>query len=183
MDIMVDLETMGLQPGCALLSIGGVAFDLYSEALGDTFYCNIRKESCVRHGMFIDPQTELWWAQQSEDAKRALMTPDPIDLDMAFYHFIEWVKTHDPASVRIWSHGAGFDLPMLHDAARRLGFSTPWSYRNERDTRTVLHLVHDRRGPDTLMEILSIQKGVHHHALDDAVTQAKQIQKGWAALI
>jgi hypothetical protein len=65
-DIMIDLETLGLQPGCVLLSLGAAAFSLHeSGSLGDTFHCNINRTSCVKLGMFIDPSTS--WLRSAYD--------------------------------------------------------------------------------------------------------------------
>jgi len=180
-DIMIDLETLGLQPGCVLLSLGAAAFSLNEPgSLGDTFHCNINRTSCVKLDMFIDPSTEMWWTTQSEEAKAGLWNPQPVDISITFYHFFEWIKKH--GDVRVWSHGAGFDLPMIHDAARRCGYSMPWSFRNERDTRTLFHLARNLIPWGQYVEIMEQKAGVHHHARDDSVTQAEQVMKLWAAV-
>src|SRR5690242_10125798 len=181
-DIMIDLETLGLQPGCVLLSVGAAAFNLWEpNSLGDTFHCNVNRTSCVTLGMFIDKDTELWWSQQSEEARAGLWTPQPVDLSIALYHFFGWIDKHG-SNVRVWSHGAGFDLPLIHDAARRVGFRVPWSFRNERDTRTLFHMARNLLPWEQFKTIMEQKSGVHHHAKDDAVTQAEQVWKLWIAI-
>jgi hypothetical protein len=82
---------------------------------------------------------------------------------------------------RVWSHGAGFDLPILHDVFRRLGEHAPWHYRNERDTRT-LFMMFQKRNPESFMHLMRLSVGVAHHALDDAETQVNQVKVAFSSL-
>lgn len=184
MDIMIDLETMALTPDAVIRSIGAVEFDLdKDEVNGSTFYCNVNQLSCVRYGLVVNPQTEQWWASQSEEARKAFEMPTPVDLQIALYWLHEWITQQSAAGpVRIWSHGAGFDLPILRYAAYRVGYPSPWSYKNERDTRTLFHLAHMALPEFTESTIFPFKYGVHHNALDDAICQARQVQMSWAVM-
>ena len=48
-NVMIDLETMGNTPGCAIISIGAVEFS--EEGLGAEFYCTIDLEDSVKCGL------------------------------------------------------------------------------------------------------------------------------------
>lgn len=178
--VMIDIETLGLLPGCAILSIGACRFALDGTGTGETFYINVDRESCLHYGLWADPQTEAWWATQSEEAKTALLTPEPVGLSNALLRFSEWLtKTSAAGPVSVWSHGAGFDLPILHVAAQKIQQKMPWSYRNERDTRTIFMLAAELNEFKFEHFIAPFKHGVHHNGLDDAITQAIQIQKSW----
>ena len=68
--VMVDLETLGTLPGCAIMSVGAVFFD--ASGLGAEFYMVARQDSCTKAGLTIDAETASWWAQQAPDAQRVL---------------------------------------------------------------------------------------------------------------
>ena len=72
--VMLDLETLGKLPGCAILSIGAVYFELETGRLGDEFYLNVDPASCTRAGLTIDGETLGWWMQQEAAAWAAVCT-------------------------------------------------------------------------------------------------------------
>jgi len=53
--IMLDIETLGLEAGAAILSIGAVKFD--TDGLGAEFSGEIDLESCQDAGLAIDAET------------------------------------------------------------------------------------------------------------------------------
>jgi hypothetical protein len=156
--------------------------------LGSTFYCNVTRESCLQHGLLIDPQTDQWWASQSEAAQAAFTKPDPIDLLLAMHFFVEWLRTQELAAgavrLMVWAHGSGFDLPMLRVILHKLGWEKmPWHYQAERDTRTLFMMGH-LAAPDLFNQrIGSFNTGTQHNALDDAITQAKQVQFAYGLVV
>jgi len=157
---MLDLETLGTRPGSAIASLGAVKFgggEIYGE-----FYARIDLQSCVQHGLTIDPSTVRWWLQQS-DAARAEITAPGIQLPDALTAFAIWQE--DPAA-EIWGNGAAFDNAMLAEAYHCTGQKMPWRYSNDRCYRTLKNLH---------MGILMERTGTHHHALDDAKSQARHL--------
>mgnify|MGYP006408929027 CR=1 FL=1 len=74
MHIMIDLETMGTRPDAPIISIGAVAFDANGPL--DSFYAGVNLGSSVNSGAKIDASTVLWWMQQSDEARAALVPKD-----------------------------------------------------------------------------------------------------------
>ena len=71
---MIDLETMGKSALAPIASIGAVLFDPHGDWIGDSFHIHVDLNSCVgRWGMQMDPETVLWWLEQSEAARQALI--------------------------------------------------------------------------------------------------------------
>lgn len=167
---MLDLETWGTAPGCAVRSIGAVAFDPESSDLGPTFYANISTQSCLDVGLLIDAETVKWWAGQSDDARGALETGQA-QLPKVAHWFAYWYEQN--AAVAVWSHGLTFDVPVWEAACRALSprGRVPWGYRDGRDTRTLFSLVPDFRTDSIPFE------GVQHDALADARHQARLVQR------
>lgn len=171
-DIMVDLETLGPTPGSVVVSIGAVAFDPKSNALGSQFYAVINPASAQAAGLTIDGETVLWWMDKSDAARAALTNGPTFGLRETLISFSTWWQQHE--GVRFWGHGANFDDPVLAAAYRAAGLKPPWRYSNSRCTRTVFDMA-GSSGPDRAA-------GVHHNALDDAIAQAVAVQAAYEKL-
>ncbi len=70
--------------------------------------------------------------------------------------------------VMIWGNGADFDLPLLWSAFRAVGIMKPWAPYSGRCYRTMKNLV-----PTVMM----MREGMHHRALDDAISQANHLAR------
>jgi hypothetical protein len=68
----------------------------------------------------------------------------------------------------VWGNGASFDCVILGNAYRAVGDEPPWKYFNERCYRTAKAML-----PAVPFERI----GTHHHALDDAASQAQHLIK------
>lgn len=136
-----------------------------------------------RYPLTRDPQTVQWWSEQSDEAQGAFA--DPVDLGVALGRFSDWlhrlmpVPTEHPrlrplSNIRLWSHGAAFDPPILAAAYEAVGLPIPWHYRAPRDTRTLF----DAAGIEDHSALLARHPGpmgVSHHALDDSICQARAV--------
>jgi hypothetical protein len=178
-DIVIDLETWSLRPTAAIRSIGAVAFNIAQPRdipfRYAAFYTNIYDPFGHR-----DLSTEQWWARQGAEAQAAF-NQTKFDLYEGLERFVEHITAFaDKDTVRVWSNGAGFDLPILRSACGhlkdRLGIAIelPWSYKNERDTRTLYWLAGGVP--------YGHMSGVKHHALDDALYEAARLNNAWHKL-
>lgn len=158
--IMLDLETLGTSPGCAILSIGAVEFNPRGRT-GAQFYVNVDRQTCFALGLIQDPGTVAWWARQSQEAKDALLN----DVQPVGHALMEFTKFFKGVGGKLlWAHGATFDPPVLDAVYRAAGYNVPWQFWNVRDTRTLYDLAGIQ--PDR-------NQGVHHNALNDAIVQAE----------
>ena len=173
MNVMLDLETFGTRPGCAIRSIGAVVFDPHDEkVIGPGFYKNISDVSCREARLHVDPSTVEWWAKQSQQANDALMQ-DQLTLTEVAERFDNWWRKH--GAVFVWSHGANFDEPIWTAAMHAIGRKVPWRYWDSRCTRTVFDAAQ--------FDSKSVKRnGIHHNALDDALHQAICVQKAYAKI-
>lgn len=172
-DVMIDLETWGTKPGCAIRSIGAVLFNPYGEGIDAEFYRNVSRASCDEWGLTVDPQTEMWWANQSKAAREAL-DHDQASLVDAVKDFEAWYKSFE--TMRVWAHGSVFDVPIWETACLAVGGrQAPWGFRDVRDTRTIF----DVAG----INYTAMRSGVDHHALDDARSQARAVQRAFRKIV
>ena len=173
-DLMIDLETYGLQVDCAIRSIGACFFDVDSDAVGETFYANIDPKTCEDINLYIDPKTKAWWSMQSKAAREALEV-DTRPVKEVFESFRRWIITNtvDKTRLQVWSHGLSFDVPIINHTQSLLRLLPVWNYYNERDTRTMLWLAAkknpaiDPKEPEIALGVPFV--GTEHNALDDAL--------------
>ena len=163
--VMIDLETLGTSPGCAIVSIGACSFS--REGIDKVLYERI-DVSDTR--MRIDPGTSCWWMRQS-DAARSVFNPGGFHAPAVLTIFSDWF--HAVAGEQIWGHGASFDAPILAAAYEFYELPCPFKFWNMRDTRTIYELA--GVSPDRTA-------GTHHNALDDAKAQAEAVIKAWKVL-
>ena len=179
--IMLDLETLDTTSSAVVLSIGAVAFDPYTNALGDKFYVEMTEDIAAQQarGRTISGDTVRWWMQQDVQAKRVFSESiDGVDRANTFEalsRFGLFVAANGDRDVEMWGNGADFDNAILGSLFDSFGLRKPWSYSRNRCYRTMKNLGIGPRRPQ-------VREGVHHNALDDAVTQAAHLQEIFACL-
>lgn len=165
---MIDLETLGTDPYSPILAIGACALRLDdNEAITDAFYQAVDLESCLKCGLRPSASTIKWWMDQGEGARRAaFMDPEAVTLPLALDAFTDWLQSRP---LKLWGNSARFDLGLLEAAYKACGKEVPWRFRDEACYRTIKAL------PGALT--IELQRlGVHHNALDDALSQALHLR-------
>lgn len=169
-NVMVDLETLGTVPGCAILSIGAVAFCPRTQTLGERLYIEINRHNTRQAGLKINESTLAWWKTQPGGLEFLARTDSGGEiLSTALTGLTYFLEQFDLKEVRVWGNGSDFDNAILAAAYDAIGLETPWKFWNNRCFRTLKSVCgHGLSMPRT---------GVHHNALDDAVTQANLAMK------
>ena len=173
-NVMLDLETLGTQPGCVVLSIGAVGFDETGLST-ERFYQVISIADSARLGLAREPDTVAWWVRQSPDARQVLVdaagstseigaTTTCLPVADALHAFTEFLSQFGGSQVRLWGNGPDFDNAILATVYRTARIEVPWKFYHNRCLRTLRGLCPSVMSPPRL--------GVNHNALDDAVTQA-----------
>lgn len=153
--VMLDLETLGTEPECAIVQIGAVRFG--TDGLGETFEAQVDAESCERVGLDTDAATMQWWVTQ-DNAEAVLTGGDDITAVLKqLDHYLHGVD-------ELWANSPAFDCAILDAAFEAIGMDAPWEYYQERDYRTLSHLA---IAPDD-------DHDAAHDALADATHQAEQ---------
>lgn len=165
-DVMIDLETLGIKPGCSILSIGAVAFDPEVGKLGEEFYLVVNRESCRSAGLEEGQSTIDWWENQSLEAREVLSHAEEggLTLGEAISKLTEYLTQFGLGRVRVWGNGSDFDNAILAVCYDKLGEDVPWKFWNNRCYRTLKAI---NKGPRLKRE------GIYHNALDDAKSQAQ----------
>lgn len=166
--VMIDLETRGQTPGCAIISIGAVAFGPTAGLLGRERYLVIHPKTCHAAGLVDDPSTMTWWSTQPEEARKVLHEAETQGLDLgdALDELTSWLGQFSLPQLKVWGNGSDFDNAIMACCYRAVGKKVPWNFWNNRCYRTIKSM-HPA--------IKLVRKGTHHNALDDARDQANHL--------
>lgn len=176
-NIMLDLETLDTISSAIVVSIGAVAFDPYSDAIGPTFYAELTDDlrTQQRYDRTISADTVVWWMRQGQAAQQ-LFIPSFSSANgvrtttfEALENFASFIEANGGRDSEIWGNGADFDNVILGSLYEDFGIKRPWSYSRNRCFRTMKNI----SGVPHKTE----RFGVHHNALDDAITQVEHLQK------
>ncbi|MBL5901166.1 3'-5' exoribonuclease [Lelliottia amnigena] len=180
-NLIIDIKRMDCTPTSAINSIGAVFFDPQTGEMGEQFYQRVSLDSCIGHNLTVGAGTVLWWMRQDSDVRSEILNDERLDLPLALANLEAFILEHSsPSSIQVWGNKEAFDTVILNNAVVASGFDEPlWLFQNERDVKTVVEL------SKTLgLNVHNIIKfeGIKHHALYDAIHQAKVVSYVWMYL-
>lgn len=157
-DVMIDLETLGLKQGCQILSLGAISFNLGCK---EEFYSNIERD----YRFYVDESTVAWWEKQDPHALAAAYAKGDLTSVVLtkFSEYLAGLESLYGYPVRVWGNAASFDIKILEYAYEIVRIPVPWKYYNEMCYRTLKNLVPSLLCPKPVLT---------HHALEDARVQA-----------
>lgn len=176
-DVMLDLETLSVEPHAAVISIGAIMFDLNGTELGEPFFRAIKMESVEdqvdRAKRHISPLTVAWWMDQTGVAQRASFANADADwTPKVLEDFSKYLARN--GSPAVWGNGASFDNVILANLYKAMNCIIPWHFTMDRCYRTMKNMGYGPAAPK--------REGTHHNPLDDARTQAIHLQQITAAM-
>lgn len=133
--VMIDIETLGVKPGCPVLAIGLAAFNM--DTVLETLTLSIKPAHW--HGE-INPQTVAWWlsdksiSQQARDTVTGGTWSD-VEAAMQIKGFLRQFGGNE-----LWANDPSFDCTILRAWWDRLPIPQgpfPSHYREERSCRTL----------------------------------------------
>lgn len=128
-DVVLDLETFGLEPGSAIVSVAAVSLR------GPDFYGVIANPSGV-----VNAQTVRWWFTQRAEVRDAIASgDDELTVLHAFSYWLSAQRAVD-GRLRLWG-SEDFDTAQLASLYRRRGLDVPWHYQEPRGLRTAFDLL------------------------------------------
>ena len=163
---MLDLESLGTRPDCAILTLGAVKFDEYTPgSFGDSLYLRIDVDEQLALGREVQEDTLTWWSTQAEDVREeALGEGNRVSLTEMYRQLNRFCV----GATNIWCQGPAFDIVILENIYRQMGWPTPWQFWQIRDSRTLFGVHGDPREKN---------KAGLHNALEDCVSQAQGVQQ------
>lgn len=173
MDFAIDLETLGHDAGCVILSVGMVGFHRHSRGIDGCpeFYQELMLEPQIRNGFSVDVESLSWWMGQPDRSIFERSDVEKVEPSACVRGLIDFARENgDPGSC-VWSVGTDFDVAMIKWLFRWCHADWPFHFTSARDVRTLCdHCRFDRR--DFNPQPLRL-----HHALDDAKYAALCVQR------
>lgn len=162
--VMIDLETLGNDYDGVITSIGACIFDPYGIRIGKTFYRRISIESSIEANRTFTGEAIRFWLKQSNEARSELIVNGE-----PFHEVLEAFKEFLPEAPIVWGNGSNFDIGKLETS---YGYDNiPWKFWNIKDMRTLKWCYGTLKLP--IIDVNSF--GTKHHALDDAINQARTV--------
>lgn len=170
---MLDFETLSLRKNALLLCAGVVVFDRQTENINSQlWHLNLTTQSDIlkRH---IDPQTVIWWMNQSAEAQARVFVPESERVHLAtFLHqlkeFLFWNDVE-----RVWCKGPTADGAWLESLCDEMQMPCPVQYRAWRDVRTI----EDRLPAGIEFDESDI---VPHDPISDCIAQIRRVRATWS---
>jgi len=182
-DVMIDLETMGLCDNVVITQLSAVAFTMGTGEILEAFDQSISVRNSVERGLKIDGSTIEWWFKQpvtvfNEVLLKAIqLNTEEGKLESVLDKFSNWLNGLKKnygidfrPGLNIWGNGALADNKWLRQAYRVVGMEPPWHFTEDRDVRTLTDLGKRIFSYDYKQVKF---EGTPHNALDDCKHQIK----------
>ena len=160
--LMLDHETLSLEPNAFLLQIGVGMVDLDTGAVlfpPTNFYLR-DAEQVGRH---VDPGTVRWWQQQDRGVAASVFTP-VLGTTLSVAQL--WEKFVELAPDTVWAWPSSFDLVQQRDL---FGRKTPWSRHAQRCCFSLASELDPRK------ELQPPPNNMHHNAAADVDWQLRYL--------
>ena len=149
--LMLDIETLGTDPGAVILSIAAVEFELDTGKTGREFFWKIDLEDSVRHGFNIDPATLKWWLGQNPEVLKQNIEIEKGGLANSQVEYVmqeicSLFLYSFSTDVKVWGNSNRFDMGILAPYFKATNSRLPWKYSCERDVRTLVSFAPDIKG-------------------------------------
>ena len=191
MGAMIDLETLGIDAGAPIVTIGAVVFDPYvcdssEELIRRGLNLRIDLSESIDMSRGVRGETLRWWFEQEDEAIKALVGDDTLSMKEALTKLYRYLNDRgnfvneeffpglaDMAKCStFWAKDPDFDMVLLRYYYDLLGEKLPWNFWACRSVRTIEAIAWDDPSSKPEFKI----PGVAHNALWDSVHQAMRIQ-------
>jgi len=162
MEYMVDLETLGTDSNSVIVTVSILACNLKTSEIYGELELSIDMNDQVQMGALIDPNTVVWWLQQSKESQEELLRNSSVSVYSAVEMIERFIDKHGQGT--LWGNGATFDNVILRNLYSRHGQIFPIPFWRDRDVRTIV----DLGGIDTRDFKFT---GTKHKGLDDCKHQ------------
>lgn len=175
-DVMIDIETVGRTPGCALIQIAAVPFNMNTGAISNNVFkmsINLNHQLESGKGFTYCHNTYKWWKKENLELFQYL-SKSRYKYDQVGNDFQKWFKNlEDYKNLRVWGNSNRFDLGIIEGWYKKgIGekFEPFWNTWLERDVRTLAML-------DPYIKKNTKFIGTKHDAIDDCKHQIKYCRR------
>src|SRR5687768_5214533 len=174
MDLMLDIETLGLEPMSVITQIAAVPFEIEDDSLNYGINIDINLNNCLNNGAIIDGNTLTWTIENNLQALKN--QNEKMDLPEALLKLGWYIGDIRPQF--IWAKSPNFDCTILESWYKRCGITIPWKYKQLVDVRTIEWFGRTKLNlGEVLDEIHEKYKGKTHNPTADCHFQIEVLRK------
>lgn len=198
-DVMLDIETLGVADDAQVIQISAGAFDLESTVseLSDmkTFDC-VLDLSTLGDTITVEQGTLKFWTSDTSNASvlyRMLTNDNGVTEQIMVEKFHKWLlylidsyefRRLTLVEIRLWGNGIIFDNVKVENLFKKYGLESPIKFYNHRDVRTIVELVADKLHTDVDTYRGQYAYGIEkHNAIHDVLYQARYVTHAYQDLM
>lgn len=192
-DIMIDLETLGIRDDALVTQISAKAFRLGKQT-SDMANVNPFNRFLDFKSLDVLENVEVgtlnFWLKDAHNVEtfksmlsRNSDTPDTCNDYDLWHNFHSWLAQFASSEdIRVWGNGISFDIVKIKTNFQRFGLDIPFMFWNERDVRTIVDLGAEKLGITSRDFQKSVPNNDKHNALADVNWQIDYVQKAHSVL-
>ena len=187
-DVMVDLETLGVKDCPPVFQLVAKAFDIKTgEILADfSETCDYRTTKSE-----IEEKTLAWWNDPERIELFRQLTNRGFESGLTeeelFKRFCIWFNSlGDSRNVFLWGNGVNFDNRIIQKKCEQYGLKYPVFFRNDIDMRTIMRaaaLKMGFNGDQIAYRASQGFEGTKHDANDDVMNQIRDVVRAMKDLM
>lgn len=141
--MMIDLETLSTKSNAYVLQIGSCVMDIATgEWLARPSFVTVYDR---RQDAHVELSTAQWWVGQPAETRKHVLAGDFVGPGAAEIMLKKHFEIADKSWATfgmhpfggVWAQGSQFDFPVLRNYLEGNHCECPWSFRLERDLRTL----------------------------------------------
>lgn len=203
-DVMLDIETLGLDGDAPIIQIAAQAFDIKTGTLFDNKELNIFRP--IEHVNDARGTSIAFWLNENAEKLKSYTVYElnKQNLTESFYsseselirRFIDYISYIEHSmsyvignviykpEVFLWGNGILFDNRLIANKCEKYKLKYPIGYRCNRDLKTVIDLAAEIKGLsyDDYYNMFTWE-GCKHDALDDVKSQIKILCKAYDTIM
>jgi hypothetical protein len=184
---MFDVETLGVESTCVILSAAMVHFDpekrpTYQDLLDNSCFVKFDVKEQLQLGRTSSKGTLDWWKGQHEYVRKVSLDPSREDMTVenglnAFYNYMSKFANADKQTM--WARGS-LDQMAIDSLAVRVGMQEITGYNVWRDVRTAVDILYGTTNGyvDVDHPLFKRHEVIKHHPVHDCALDAMQLMYG-----
>jgi hypothetical protein len=184
----VDVETLGVESTCVVLSAAIVYFDFavdteitYEELVDRSLYVKFNMNEQLEMGRSKTKSTIEWWQKQGKEIQKLCLFPSPKDLsaDEGIRRMKNYIAEHGEKNSLFWQRGV-LDQMSLESLCRSIDVEPITMYNQWMDIRTGIRILKETSNQGGYCPIpnFDTNKVMKHNPVEDIALDVLMLVHG-----